>query len=327
MSEHMSDYLISVIVPVYNAEAYIEECLRSILGQTLQGIEIIVVNDGSKDKTLQIVRSLAEENPNIVIIDQENKGVACARAAGLKKASADYIGWVDADDFISAQMYEKLYRAMVENHADHVYCDYDFYPEKVKTKEKWFKNYYGVIDWKFLERNTQSWNSLTSKELLDSISITELFPRFDEYAWIAVLLNAEKIVVLNESLYHYRVGIDSQSGGSYYGKVQKFKNGVWNSRDLYAIVPKRLRTKEMKRYFEYRLIYALILLCVVSAYNSDETSYLEGRKELLQLKYLKNPLTKEILDHNHGKVKSFVLRYIIPSSYLAARTITRRVFS
>lgn len=323
----MSNFLISVIVPVYNGEAYIEECLRSILNQTLQGIEIIVVNDGSKDKTLQIVKGLAEKNSNIVIINQENKGLARARVAGLKRASADYIGWVDADDFISAQMYEKLYLTLVENNADYVYCNYDFYPEKVKTKEKWFKDYHGVINWKFLERNTQCWNSLTSKELLDSISITELYPKFDEYSWIAVLLNATKIVVINESLYYYRVGINSMSGGSYLGKVQKFKNGVRNSRNLYSIVPKKLRTKGMKRYFEYRLIYALILLCVVAAYNSDKTSYLEGRKELLKLQYLKNPLTKEILDHNHGKVKSFVLRRIIPSSYLAAKTITTRVFS
>ena len=177
----MSDYLISVIVPVYNAEVYLQQCLESIIHQTMTGIELVVVNDGSTDSSLEIINRIAADHPGVVVVNQENRGLAGARVSGLRHASGKYIGWVDADDFVSPEMYERLYDAVSAHDADYVYCDYDFFPAKAKTKEKWFKDYYGKVDWDFLERNSQCWNSLTSRELLDRIHIAELYPIYDEY--------------------------------------------------------------------------------------------------------------------------------------------------
>ena len=89
---------VSVIVPVYNVEKYLKKCLDSLVNQTLKDIEIICVNDGSTDNSLQILQEYANTHPNIVIVDQENQGVSLARNNGIKKAKGGYIGFVDPDD-------------------------------------------------------------------------------------------------------------------------------------------------------------------------------------------------------------------------------------
>ena len=95
-----NEILISIIVPVYNGEKYIDKCLKSLVNQTLKNIEIIVVNDGSNDKTQNIVEKYKKENSNIILINSTNKGVAAARNKGLKIAKGNYIGFVDSDDYV-----------------------------------------------------------------------------------------------------------------------------------------------------------------------------------------------------------------------------------
>lgn len=319
----MQQYDISVIVPVFNAEKYLNQCVDSILAQTKDNIEIVLVNDGSTDRSVEIINDYAKKHNNVVAIHQENGGLAAARVAGLNNASGKYIGWVDADDFISPDMYKKLYELLKTNNADYVYCDYKFYPHPVKGKEKWFKQYYGSVDWNYIERNSQAWNTLTSRDLLDEIKIVELYPMFREYSWIAVLLNAKKTMVLDEPLYFYRVGMNSMSGGSYKGKVFKFQYQVKITSELHALIDGTKYEEQLKPYFDYRHIYTLLQLCIVAAINSDSKSYNCARRGLFEKQFRKNPLVKEILDNNHGKKKSFVLRNVIPINYHIARMLTR----
>jgi len=322
----MREYDISVIVPVYNAGLYLKQCVDSILSQTKDSIEIILVDDGSTDGCGKIVDDYAAANDNVLAIHQENGGVAKARVTGLQNAHGKTIGWVDADDFIAPDMYEKLYGFLLERDADYVYCDYSFYPEKVWGKEKWFKQYHGRVDWDYIERNNQEWNSLTRRELLDELGIERLFPVFGEYAWIAVLLFAKKPAVLEEKLYFYRVGIASASGGSYKGKVQQFRHMVDVTARMHELIDATPYEKSLSDYFDYRQIYTLLQLCIVAAVNGDRSSYRYARQSLREKRYKKNPLVKTILDHNHGKKKSFVLRNIIPLGYPAARAVTRVVY-
>lgn len=104
----MEGPLVSIIVPVYNVEAYVETCIRSIMDQTYKNLEIIIVDDGSEDGTGNICRRLAEEDSRILVISQENRGVVRARNAGIEKASGKYIGFVDGDDWIETDMYEQM---------------------------------------------------------------------------------------------------------------------------------------------------------------------------------------------------------------------------
>ena len=109
---------VSVIIPVYNVEAYIEKCLDSLLSQTLDDIEIICVNDGSTDKSCSIILDYVKKDSRIILMSQENKGPGCARNAGLRVAKGEYVGFVDPDDFLDFDFFEKLYNCAIKNDID-----------------------------------------------------------------------------------------------------------------------------------------------------------------------------------------------------------------
>jgi glycosyltransferase involved in cell wall biosynthesis len=106
---------ISVIIPVYNAENYIKYCIESLLNQTLKECEFIFVNDGSHDQSRSIIEKYQQIDDRIILINQENEGVSTARNIGIKLAVGEYIGFVDADDYIESEMYEELYNSAIQN--------------------------------------------------------------------------------------------------------------------------------------------------------------------------------------------------------------------
>lgn len=128
---------ISIIIPVYNAEKYIEECMESLTGQSLKEIEIICVNDGSTDDSLEILRGFARGDGRVKIIDQKNAGIAAARNSGIARASGEYILFVDSDDFIDELYCEVLYSA-AENRGADLVCGgvADYYSRKKIKKKK-----------------------------------------------------------------------------------------------------------------------------------------------------------------------------------------------
>lgn len=115
---------VSVIVPVYNCEKYVERCIKSLKNQTLEEIEIILVNDGSTDRSPEICRFFQNENNNIFLINQKNGGSSKAREAGINIARGKYIGFVDSDDWVEADMFRCLYEIAQQENADIVQCDF-----------------------------------------------------------------------------------------------------------------------------------------------------------------------------------------------------------
>ena len=109
---------ISVIVPVYNVEPYLIECLESIINQTYRDLEIILIDDGSTDKSGDICEEYAKKDDRIIVIHQSNQGSASAKNAGLRKASGEYLAFVDSDDFLQEDAYEFMVRQLEEYHAD-----------------------------------------------------------------------------------------------------------------------------------------------------------------------------------------------------------------
>lgn len=131
-------YKISIIVPVYNVEKYLSRCLDSLLNQSLRDIEIICVNDGATDNSLDILNEYAKNDSRIKIINQENSGVGVARNNALKIAIGEFVGFVDSDDWVSSDFYENLYNSAVEYNAE-IACSNIVKTFKNKSDEIFFK--------------------------------------------------------------------------------------------------------------------------------------------------------------------------------------------
>lgn len=122
--------LLSIIVPVYKVEKYLERCVESLCSQTLRDIEIILVNDGSPDRCPELCEALARQDSRIRVVHKKNGGLSSARNAGLRVATGDYVGFVDSDDTVDLDMFEKLHRVIVRENVDFVMSDYVRVPEQ-----------------------------------------------------------------------------------------------------------------------------------------------------------------------------------------------------
>ena len=126
---------ISIIVPVYNVEEYLDKCLSSLVNQTIDDYEVIVVNDGTKDNSQNIIDKYTKDYPKIIkSYIKKNGGLSDARNYGLKYARGEYIAFVDSDDYVKEDMFEKMYNKAAENNYDIVVCDINYiYEDKIKV--------------------------------------------------------------------------------------------------------------------------------------------------------------------------------------------------
>lgn len=203
---------VSVIIPVYNVEKYIKRALESVCNQTLLDIEIIVVNDGSSDNSAEIIRNFLNDK-RIVYIEQENKGQGAARNEGLKHAKGMYITFLDSDDCIDNDFYEKLYSVITKYDADVAAASII---RKRETFEKWRIHYKGVTlytkrddIYKAAKYPEQSyvWNKLYKKSFLDKINFKfrEGVYYEDVTAQNDILLNCKKFATVPDTNYYYMV--------------------------------------------------------------------------------------------------------------------------
>lgn len=132
----MDQIKVSIIIPIYNVEEYLEECLLSALKQTLKEIEIICVNDGTPDNSMNIVKKYAKEDPRIVIVEKENGGLSSARNAGMAAAKGEYVYFLDSDDYILENAMEVLYEQAHHNNLDDIYFDAESFFESEELKEE-----------------------------------------------------------------------------------------------------------------------------------------------------------------------------------------------
>lgn len=213
---------ISVIIPVYNTERYVERCVRSVMNQTYQNLEIICVNDGSKDNSGKVLDQLANEDDRIVVIHQKNEGVSVARNKALFCSTGDYITFVDSDDYIDSYMYEKMVSKIESSGADIVTCGYNFDNRgkiTVATNlRKVPENALPVRDFLIYmyERDVYKgvagylWTRMVKRELLfhdkktPQILFKSEYDVAEDIIFIAEMtIAARKIAYLNENLYYY----------------------------------------------------------------------------------------------------------------------------
>lgn len=158
---------VSVIVPFYNVENYIEKCLNSLVNQTLEEIEIILVNDGSKDSSAKIAKQFQEKYPNKVkYYEKQNGGLGDARNFGINYATSEYIAFLDSDDYVETNMYEEMYNKAKQENADMVECDFWWeYPNK--KREDIGREYANQKEMLYKSR-VVAWNKLIKTEIYQS---------------------------------------------------------------------------------------------------------------------------------------------------------------
>lgn len=215
--------LVSVIVPVYNVEKYLHQCVDSIINQTYRNLEIILVDDGSPDNCGAICDEYALKDRRILVIHQENQGLSAARNAGLDIASGDYIVFVDSDDWIAEDMIQLLLSRQEQTGADMVLCNIKpFYPPQYKG---WMRKVscFGcevLSQIEFSERLTEyyswiycvAWNKLYKKEIWEQLRFPLDHIHEDEATVHRVLERCSKIATIAQSLYYYRQVPDSITG-------------------------------------------------------------------------------------------------------------------
>ena len=194
---------VSVIVPVYNVEEYLERCLDSLVNQTLKDIEIIIVNDGSTDGSKEKIQEYINKYKNIVYLEKENGGLSSARNYGIPYAKGEYIGFVDSDDYVELTMYEKMYNKAIEEKSDMVECDFIWeYPNK--KREDIGKIYSGKKE-AIVEARVVAWNKIIKKDIIEKTKIT--FPeglRYEDIEFFyKIVPYLDKISFVKETLVHY----------------------------------------------------------------------------------------------------------------------------
>ena len=200
--------MISVIIPVYNVEKYISQCLNSVCGQTYVDLEIILIDDGSTDTSGEICDEYARNDKRIHVIHQKNTGAAAAKNAGLQVASGRYLSFVDSDDFLEPDAYSHMIQIIQEQKADVVQCSYREVFKNYTVEHSLEKVMLNQID--FLTLFTEDWtcallwDKLYKRSLFDGVSFEVGHKIDDEYFTYCGIMNAKKIVRDSGIVYNYR---------------------------------------------------------------------------------------------------------------------------
>lgn len=211
--------MISVIIPVFNIEQYLEKCIESIVNQTYRNLQIILVDDGSTDKSGDICDIYAQKDSRIKVIHKKNGGLSDARNDGLEKAEGDLVSFIDGDDWIHPQMYEIMTGAIEKTSSDMAVCQYQ------QTDEKSFLRSIDICGLSYTTvSGTQAmtdmsniypmaWNKLYRREIFDNLRYPVGKLHEDEFVIHKIFRKANKIAITNESLYFYALRDGSITSG------------------------------------------------------------------------------------------------------------------
>ena len=312
--------LVSIIIPIYNLENYIEYCLNSVVNQTYKELEILCVDDGSTDKSAEIIKRFASSDSRIKYFYQDNAGVSAARNKGLDEATGEYVMFVDGDDYIHSQMVERFYNEAKNNHADVVLSD-------LKVVGDYNRNLYENIDantgielelkdlWcTYKVGYTVAGNMISSSLIGSNRFFTNISIGEDGCFMLTVCLLAKKFFLVEQQYYFYYTRNDSATHSLYCLS----KSTIIDAGDYLYKTIKQYNQKDLSANFLegiYKSIYENRILCREKEYRKtvENKCKVIGRKYLFDLitcRYI--PLKKRI---------AFALCFKIPSFYKVIRVI------
>ena len=285
--------LVSIIIPVYNADLYLEKCLKSVVSQSYQNLQILCVDDGSKDSSLEILNQYAEKDGRIIVIHKENEGVSVARNIALERVSGDYIMFVDGDDWIDTDTIETAVAVIKKNDVDVVMWSYvrelekesakkvifdsDVYYDKAAVKEKLYRRMVGLYGEETSKPENADalctvWGKLYKKDLIIDnevkfYDIREIGTYEDGIFNLSVFSKVNSAVFINRCMYHYRRNNDSSLTSSYNPNL----SNQWNK--LFDIIEEYIEKKEEDETFKIalsnRIVFGLIALGINETERKD----------------------------------------------------------
>lgn len=319
----MNELELSIIVPAYNAGKYIFECIDSILKQSFTNFELIIVNDGSKDNTFEQLNTFARQDNRVVLINlSENKGLFNARVTGYLCAKGKYIGWVDSDDIVDADMFEKLIAKANEGDYDCVYCDYRFFPKQSRLKNKWFKLYNGKNDCFFIDNNGQHWNKIVKKEILDKINYKYLEMHIQEGSYDFVLASCKSFGCVNEPLYSYRTSNTSMSKS--YFKIQHYIDDIDLAVKMKETAISLNMDSQRLEYYDFNILYRRLIAAIIAVNVNDKQLYIEQKNIFKKNNFFKK--YKMFIKMKFSSLKIFVIKNIFLKNYCLARILSKIIF-
>lgn len=330
--------LVSIIVPIYNAQKYLDECIESIVNQTYKNIEIILVNDGSTDNSIEICKEYSIKDSRIIVIDKINTGVSDSRNIGIKRSSGEYICFVDSDDFLDSKFVEVMVNAISQDYIDMAYCNYMYYysGKFIQKKPRLTSKTYDIEELKsrIIDDGTMSgilfgsvWCGIYKKEIIEKYNIKfyeHIKHNEDGVFNIEYCLNANKINVLSDkSLYFYRQTESSSSRT--YTKENKTQLA---SQLIFEICKNNICSKELQKQILCRTIsenfWHILNLC--SKRNND--SYYNIIKELKMI--LKDEDLKKcyyyINKEEINRYKNIYLTLMKKKKYRTIYILTRYIY-
>ncbi len=306
---------ISIIIPVYNTSAYLHQCMDSVCGQSYQNLEIIVVNDGSTDDSLSIIRAYEAKDPRIIVIDQDNMGLSAARNAGLAKASGEYVMFLDSDDWVGRDVCEKALQTIEEDNSQVVIWNYyrEYADGAKKTQllgteheqmsgeaaEKVFRRMIGPVGIELktpnlLDSFSTAWGKLYRRDIIGSVRFvdTKKIGSEDLLFNTTVFSNVHSISYLPDFMSHYRKTAEGSLTTSYSKEIVTRWQEL--TKRIRAQLDRQQATAEYYQALTHRICCSLVGLGF-RLFFDKRLSFKEQiceLKRLLSMEYFHLPITK-----------------------------------
>lgn len=292
---------VSIVVPIYNVEKFLRGSIESIQKQTLEDIQIILVNDGSTDKSLSICKEIQEKDKRIEVIDKPNGGVSSARNAGIKIAKGEYIGFVDPDDWIDPDMYENMYKQTTMDNSDLCMCNYViennnhsipnllfFSKDVLKGQEIFDDIITNMIASSSLNSSADTimgsvWRLIIKKEIFEKYNLkfqSDITLMEDLIFCIQVLLKCSKVSISRGTYYHYIIHSNSA--------VASYKENIFDMQlKVYRVLEYLLKEEDLylkvKKRMDIRYTNIYINSIVNEAHHDNRKTFLERIKFIKQI--------------------------------------------
>ena len=307
---NMLTELISIIVPVYNAEKYINRCVESLINQTYKNIEIILIDDGSKDASLNLCKMWAKKDKRVKVIHTENQGVSSARNIGLKEAKGLYIGFVDSDDYIDSKMYELLLSSIEKNNSDISFCGVNYiYKDKiikssnygkVVCEKKYFFKHHDFNN----KMNYNVWNKLFKQNLIQNMKFNPNIKISEDGLFVMQYINkVEKIACVNENLYYYNCMNENSTLNS--NSIEKLVTSLEARRRIIEI----FKQNKVEEYLQEECNYIGSLYKYINRARSNPNIDFSTYKKVAK-RYIEDGLLKQKLGVKN-KIKVFIYKLLL----------------